>query len=116
MTKVSRERKEQCRENLRDLKPGDRIYCVQRHVARSGMCRHIDFYQIQNDTKSPSVQCISAWVADLLGYPRDKKGNSVIVRGCGMDMGFAVVYELSKTLFPDNAECDPGLNLKAVWM
>lgn len=36
-------------------------------------------------------------------YDRDNEG--IRVGGCGMDMGFHVVYNLSRTLFRDGYEC-----------
>jgi len=39
-------------------------------------------------------------VAAILDLPLDKNGG-VRVGGCGMDMGFYLVYEVSRKLFPD---------------
>jgi hypothetical protein len=94
--RISEARKNECRENLRFLKPGDTVYCILRHVARSGMSRNIDLFVIRDS----QPQMITCWAADLLGYPRAKDG-SARLGGCGMDMGFAFVYELGRELFRD---------------
>ena len=33
------------------------------------------------------------------------KRDGLIVGGCGMDMGFEIVYNLGRTLWPDGAPC-----------
>jgi hypothetical protein len=98
--KISKARQEECRERLQSLiKPGDTVYCVLRHVSRSGMMRVIDLHII----KDGEPVWIGRTVADFLGY--SYKDNGLRVTGCGMDMGFAVVYELSHKLFPDGFGC-----------
>ena len=47
---------------------------------------------------------MSHLVADVLGYRRAKDG-SLVVGGCGMDMGYSVAYGLSSTLFRDDFAC-----------
>jgi len=76
------------------LKPGDTVYCVLRSVSRSGMSRNISFF-IQDHT------CIDVYIHDALSYSFAKSGSGLCVGGCGMDMGFAVVYDLGMKLFPD---------------
>jgi hypothetical protein len=79
------------------LKPGDTVYAVLRHVSASGMSRRIDFYTIADNRHV----FLSGYIRRALGYKFAPKGDGLVVSGCGMDMGFAVVYELSRTLFPD---------------
>ena len=43
---------------------------------------------------------ISGYVGDILEWRRNDKDGSLIVGGCGMDMGFHTVYCLSRALFP----------------
>lgn len=84
---------------LRDqvkLVPGDTVYTVLRNVARSGMTRWIDFYVIRDG----DPWRISYHIAKAAGYTYDNKRESVKVGGCGMDMGFSVVYNLGATLWP----------------
>lgn len=88
------------------LKPGDTVYSVLRNVSRSGMSRQIDFYVIESDSATGGTRpfCISGWVAEALDYPTADFG-ALKVGGCGMDMGFAVVYALAGTLYPYGFAC-----------
>lgn len=76
------------------VKPGDRVYCVIRHVARSGMSRNIDFYVIRQN----QPRFLTGYIGKACGYRHARNG--LVVSGCGMDMGFAVVYELGERLWP----------------
>lgn len=78
------------------LRPGQTVYCVLRHVSASGMTRRIDFYAI----KGKEHVYLSGYMATALGMRRHASKDGLIVEGCGMDMGFAVVYDLSRTLYP----------------
>ena len=93
---------EEARTNLLEiLKPGDTVYTVLRNVSRSGMTRHIDLYVIRDD----SPRWISYWTAKVTGSRMSDKWDAVEVGGAGMDMGFALVYSLSRALFPDGFAC-----------
>lgn len=87
------------------LKPGDTVYTVLRHVSRSGMSRNIDLYMM--DEGQPVW--ISAYVGHALGTPQSRKNwersQGLTVGGCGMDMGFHLVYGLSRVLFSDGFVC-----------
>lgn len=83
------------------LKPGDTVHTVLRHVSRSGMSRRIDIYKIEDG--EPIY--LTASVADLLGLRCKTHDNGLTVGGCGMDMGFHVVYELSFALYHKNFWC-----------
>ena len=77
---------------LREIfKPGERVTTLLRHVSRSGMQRSISV--LHGDTD------VSYLVATALGDRVDKWGG-VVVPGCGMDMGFHLVYALSRTIYP----------------
>jgi hypothetical protein len=43
---------------------------------------------------------LSYWVARATGEKIDQTNGGVKVGGCGMDMGFHLVYNLSRTLYP----------------
>jgi len=88
-------------EDMRELlSPGDVVYTKVLHVSQSGMYRVIDLYVIRNN----EPRRISWPVGRLLqGYDRRHEGARA--SGCGMDMGFALVYDLSSRLFPDGFEC-----------
>jgi hypothetical protein len=118
MTTQKQARIDQCKEELRKmLKPGDTVYTTLRHVSRSGMYRVINLYIIQDN----EPRWISSWAADLLeGF--DNRHEGCKASGCGMDMGFNLVYNLSYTLFPDGYDDaeghhnDGGYALKQRWM
>lgn len=80
---------------LRRYRP--RIYTVLRHVSNSGMFRRIDVYVIRNN----SPVWLTPLVEKMTHYTRDKQKDGLRVHGCGMDMGFAVVYTFSSAVFPD---------------
>lgn len=81
------------------LPPGSTVYTVLRHVSRSGMSRRIDVYSIAIDASSgePHMHYLSGYVATALGYQRHDSG-ALVVGGCGMDMGYSVVHNLSYAL------------------
>lgn len=93
MAKVTKENYTQSLEHLRKvLKPGDTIGVILRHVSRSGMSRRMSFIL-------PDFTDITWHVHNVTGYPL--KDHELVVGGCGMDMGFAVVYDLGRILFPN---------------
>ena len=105
------------------LNAGDTVYCMLRHVSASGMSRSIDFCLIKNDRPL----WITGLVADLLGLKRSNSGEGVTIKGCGMDMGFATVYDLGKALWPNGTpephgtrngepDSDGGYALKQAWL
>jgi len=106
--RYSKEDIQRARDTLAYLKPGDTIYTILRHVSRSGMSRSIGLVSFR-DRKFPMHPNWAA--ACLLGWSVDRNGrDGVRVDGCGMDMGFHLVYELSGALFGD------GYALKQEWL
>jgi len=108
--------KEQARDALREqVQAGQTVFTVLRSVSSSGMSRQIDVYLIQDD----KPVYITGLVARLLDY-RQAKSGALFVRGCGTDMGFEVVYSLSRALFPDGnperTDRDAGYALKQAWI
>lgn len=83
------------------LKPGDTVYTVLRHVSRSGMSRNIDVYYMADG----QPQWISAYVGHAIDSPQSRKNwersQGLTVGGCGMDMGFHIVNNLSYAIFPE---------------
>jgi len=79
------------------LKKGDTLYTNVKSVSRSGMSRQIAVYAIQDN--KPFF--ISYYIAELLNYKMNNNNGAIKISGCGMDMAFAIVYELSKKLFND---------------
>ena len=60
------------------------------------MFRIIDVFTIRNNKKIS----LNFLIEKLTSYKRDKDRGGLRVSGCGMDMGFAVVYDFSRTVFP----------------
>jgi hypothetical protein len=100
-TKAQRAEREEAIAKLREwLKPGDTVYTILRHVSKSGMSREIGLVIIRDgETLHPNYSAAKA-----LGY-RQGKSDGLIVGGCGMDMGFHVVYNLSHVLFSSGFDC-----------
>lgn len=93
--RVSKQDKEEAIKMLRKLcPPGTTILCILEHVSRSGMTRHIKFYNEKMDF-------LSGYMSNALEMTRSRRGDSLVVTGCGMDMGFSVVYTLSYVLHGD---------------
>ena len=101
MTKAKQSARDEAIATLREtLKPGMTVYTVLRSVSRSGMSRNIDLFVIED--KAP---CNITWLAaKATGYSTDASG-ALKMGGCGMDMGFHAVYELSRVLYPDGFNC-----------
>lgn len=71
------------------------------------MRRVIRFYKLTgHDTWT-----LAGNISDALGYGYDDKHEGCIVNGCGMDMGFAVVYSLSAKLYSGD-----GYQLHSSWL
>lgn len=83
------------------IKPGDVITTVMRHVARSGMQRSISL-TIPLDGE---VFALDYYAARAMDDNIDRKNGGIKIGGCGMDMGFALVYNLARTLWPDGYGC-----------
>lgn len=89
-------------ERLRELlPPGSTVFCILRHTARSGMSRVIDLYKIENN--KPINLGVRA--AKIMGSRYDQTHAGIFVSGAGMDMGFALVYDLANCLYPDGFGC-----------
>lgn len=87
------------------------VYTVLRHVSQSGMSRDISLKTVEDG----QIRDITYTVAIALGEkPKDKDGQRVIrVNGCGMDMGFHLVYGLSSVLY--GHEDRGGYKLSQEW-
>lgn len=97
MTKKEKQaRKESAIVHLRSiLKPGDTINTVLLTVSRSGMSRRIKpLFHAEN-----GILDLSYWVNGVFEQDPENKGPGVRMDGAGMDMGFALVNNLSYRLF-----------------
>lgn len=132
-------KKEAAREEARTelqslLKPGITVYCILRHVSRSGMYRRISFYIMRDagpDYK-PEDRLYPYYLDRLIieaGIGDAPRGNNegVGVTGCGMDMGFHIVNNLGMFTWPKGTptphgtsngkpDSDGGYALKYRWM
>lgn len=72
------------------------VYTKVNHVARSGMMRAISSYVIVNN----KPVCIDWEIEKITSYKQNNTHDGLTVHGCGMDMGFSLVYNLSSVLYP----------------
>jgi hypothetical protein len=99
---------------LEMLSHGDTVYTVMRHVSASGMSRRIDLYTMRDNRP----QYLSGYASILTGWRLHDNGG-IVVGGCGMDMGFHLVYTLSSILFRDNpieGRTHSGYELRHEWL
>ena len=85
------------------LSPGDKVYTKLDHVSRSGMMRHISLYISENG----DIINITHLAANAMGEKRADNGG-IKIGGCGMDMGFSLVYSLGATLWPKGTDKPHG--------
>lgn len=96
----------EARHMLRQLiKPGDTVYTIIRHVSASGMSRRISLviptYKKDHTGKMRCEIHSIDWYAARLGIGHFQRGkDGIVIGGCGMDMGFAMVYKLGQALWP----------------
>jgi len=100
--------KDKVKDILRDTFPeGSTAYTLVTKVAPSGMSRHI---MVAGSRKKGHVQNVSWYISELLDWTYKDNTRSVFVGGCGMDMGFHLVYTLSNVLYDD------GYAIKQQWL
>jgi hypothetical protein len=90
LSKAKRAEQAEAIEKLRImLPPGSMVKTILRHCSRSGMSRSI----------SPIVngEDVGYLVALAIDERRDPKNGGIKLGGCGMDMGFQLVYLLART-------------------
>ena len=108
---------------LEMVKPGTTVYTNLRHVSDSGMTRWLDVYIVE-DNQISNITGLVCKAADLTYCNRR---HSLKIGGCGMDMGWQVVYNLGCSLWPSgtpaphsvrNGEPDTcgGYALKHQWL
>lgn len=117
--------REQAKAHLRKLlKPGATVYTILRHVSTSGMSRCIS---LAIGGKNGEIVKLDYWVAKAKGEHIDPKHGGLKVGGCGMDMGFHLVYGLGRMLWPNGTkkphgtrngapDKDGGYALKQTWL
>lgn len=101
-TKAQIAAREEARKSLLEiLKPGDVVYTQMHHVSKPGMMRIISA-KIARDSE---ILDITHDTSLAIRMPRDAKYGGIKMGGCGMDMGFEVVYRLGRALWPEGFEC-----------
>lgn len=102
MTKAQKAERDEAINTLREwIKPGDKIHTTVTQVARSGMQRCIRLFHTYVENGEAHIHEISWLAARAMDYRINQKHGGLIVGGCGMDMGFHLVYSLGRTLFPE---------------
>ncbi|AYD82169.1 hypothetical protein KNU13_gp83 [Gordonia phage Turuncu] len=77
------------------LPPGSTVVTIVKHVTASGMGRTIQPVTVYNG----AVFDLTGYVARVVGWKVDTDRGGVYVQGCGMDMGFHLVYTLARTIY-----------------
>ncbi len=95
------------------------IYCVLHKVSKSGTSREISFYMRDDGDLTRLDHLISqvcTYSDRSTAYPHGKEG--LRVGGCGMDMGFSVVYHFASSLYGagEVRTGREGYLLRAVWL
>lgn len=117
------ERAEALAELRKRLRPGDTVYTVLHHCARSGMSRSISLLI----GRRRYIQTLDWHAMRALGYRLDQKHGGLVVGGCGMDMGYHLVYNLGRAIWPNGTakphgyrngepDSDGGYALKHRWL
>ncbi len=102
MTRQQQAERQAAIDSLRKIiKPGDTVYTILDHVSRSGMSRNIRVVVPQSHENGS----VSHWhpnhnVALAIDARRARNGDGITMGGCGMDMGFQLIYLLSEALYP----------------
>ena len=103
MARSTKSERDEAIARLRDwIKPGDTVYTILRHVSRSGMQREIGIVLLSAEGGRTTDLHPNHAVATALGVRLGKR-DGIIVGGCGMDMGFHLVYQMSATIYPEYA-------------
>ena len=96
MAKLNKKEMQALKKELKPyFKKGSTVYTSVQKVSQSGMYRHI---QVLVCYKKRIIN-LSYGVSKLLGWTFKDKTCSIGVSGCGMDMGFHLVYTLSSILY-----------------
>ena len=90
--------KETAKEQLISLlSETDTIYTVLRSVSKSGLSRVISFHIVYRG----AIIHLNNYIGTVLDYKPSKSRNGLIVKNCGMDMGYHAVTSLLRKLGMD---------------
>jgi len=81
------------------LPKGTELYVIIDSVSSSGMSRVMRFYTIRDG----ALVEVTRRIEEVTGYNMNRRGNArgLRVNGAGMDMTFAVSYDLGMSLWSD---------------
>ena len=80
------------------LREGQTVYTILRSVSANGMSRHISLVMVDSDGSLCDITYYAAAALNESLY--EKNGHrSIRQNGCGMDMGFNLVFNLAYALF-----------------
>lgn len=82
------------------LTPGTTVHTGLDHVSRSGMSRRISVYIVRDGDITDIT-----WLVAKAGYGKLHAQGGISMGGCGMDMGFALVYGVGRMLYPNGFPC-----------
>lgn len=106
---AEQERQEAIARLRKVLKPGSTVHTILRHRARSGMFRVISLFITDTDYKGKTyIRCIDGDVCTILDRTYNRTHDGIPTGGCGMDMGYHLVYTLSRYLFPEGFKVPKG--------
>ena len=122
--KYTKAERQEALEKLKSwIKKGDTLHTTIRHVSRSGMMRHISVKHLKatdNPERPVNVSNYDYHIARVLDLPEAPNYQGVKIGGCGMDMGFHLVYSLSRALFKDEpkgeSDRDHGYWINQEWL
>lgn len=94
---------------------GPTVRTILRHCSQSGMTRDISIVYVDD---AGTLRNITYSAGLALGWTlTDRNGSRAIkVGGAGMDMGFHLVYTLSRVLFAGESAGDAGYRLRQEWL
>lgn len=89
-------------DRLREMfPPGSTARTISRHVSKSGMTHRISVVNVADGDTFDATYLVAA----LLGEKLDTHHEGISRGGSGMDMGFDLVYSMSRRLYPDGYPC-----------
>ncbi len=92
--------KQEAIERLREwIADGETVYTSLVDVSRSGISRKIKVILLKvGEDGQPYPLFPNYAVSQALGWAQDSRSDAIKVRGCGMDMGFHLVYTLGQVI------------------
>jgi hypothetical protein len=93
MKQKVKERREAIAQLKKMVRPGRKVYTSLEHVSKSGMSRDISVFIVRKG----EIFNITWLVGRILGLRRQDNGG-IRIGGCGMDMGYHIVMNLSYAL------------------